>query len=338
MKHSYPVENLRGLAILGIVLAHVASVRDMPGAGPYLSFLLADTTSWFVFISGFLFHRTQHDRFSYPRYLARKFQVIVLPYLLLSVPAIAMGIALSRPQFLGLGATSYALWSLVVGGAMVAPLWFIPMITLVFLMSFAWIRLARTWMLHVLALAALAFTLFSERPFENLNPFLALLHFIGFYLAGMVCSVHAEAIARLKGTPASRVLMAAGAVLFVVAAAGFFAGEEPAKTFAEGLGAPNYRQLGKLGLLVTVFLMFQEWFDRPHAVLGYLARISFALYFIHGFLTLVFLKVLEYTPIGGAPPLVFFAAETAFVLGLSALLAEAAKFLLKSRSRYVIGY
>jgi len=338
MKHSHPVENLRGLAILFVVLSHEGSVRGMPGVGEYVHFFLSDATSWFVFISGFLFHHTQHDRFSYPRYLARKFQVIVLPYLLLSVIAIALGIALSRPQFLGVSVPGYVAWSLVVGGAMVPPLWFIPMISLVFGLSFVFIRLSRTWLIHGLALVGLVFTVFSERPFENLNPLLALLHFIGFYLAGIVCSVHAPAIARLKGTPASRVLMVAGAVWFAVAATGFFTFGQTANTFAEGLGHLNFRQLGKVGLLVTVFLLFQEFLDRPNPVLGYFARLSFGLYFIHGFLMLIFQKVLERAPIAQSPSLVYFAVETAFVLGLSVLLAEATKFTLKARSRYVIGY
>jgi peptidoglycan/LPS O-acetylase OafA/YrhL len=337
MKHSHPVENLRGLAILCVVLAHEASVRDMPGVGRFVAFLLADTTSWFVFISGYLFHHTQRDRFSYPVYLRRKFGAIVLPYLLLSVVAIALGVALSRPQFLGLTVPSYIGWSLVVGGGMVGPMWFIPMITLVFGLSFLTIRLARTGWIHPVAFVAIAFTLFSERPFENLNPFLSLLHFAGFYLLGIVCSIHAPGIASLKGTRASRVLMAAGVALFALSAVGFFTFAPPAATFADGLGHLNFRQLGKLGLLATVFLLFQAFLDRPQPVLGYLARISFGLYFLHGFMTLIFQKVVQLTPVASSP-WVFFAAETAFVLGLSVLLAEAMKFTLKSRSRHVIGY
>jgi probable poly-beta-1,6-N-acetyl-D-glucosamine export protein len=245
---------------------------------------------------------------------------------------------LSRPHFLDVSVPSYVVWSLVVGGAMVPPLWFIPMITLVFGLSFVSIRLSRTWLIHLLAIAGLVFTVFSERPFENLNPLLALLHFIGFYLAGIVCSVHAPDLARLKGTPASRVLMVAGGVWFAAAATGFLTFGQPANTFAEGLGHLNFRQLGKVGLLITVFLLFQEFLDRPTLVLGYFARVSFGLYFIHGFLMMIFQKVLERTEIAQSPPLVHFVAETAFVLGLSVLLAEATKSMLKARSRYVIGY
>ena len=95
------VHNFRGLAISLIVAVHCLSIFDWsasPGLERWLKILLLNATVFFLFIAGYLFQHLS-ARFHYPSYLQTKFRNVVLPYLVVSIPALILfTFVMQRPE------------------------------------------------------------------------------------------------------------------------------------------------------------------------------------------------------------------------------------------------
>jgi hypothetical protein len=105
--------------------------------------------------------------------------------------------------------------------------------------------------------------------------------------------------------------------------------------FGDGLGVFNNIIFGKLSLLIVVFLLFVRYMNVRNRSLGYMAKISFGVFFVQGFFMLVFQKLIQSTTTDH--PALVVASEVTFVLGGSILAVAILKKILGNRSRYVIG-
>lgn len=335
MKFRYSIENFRGLAILFVMLSHVESLRQLGSIGEFAYFTIVDATTWFVFISGYLFYYIEHKRFDYLSYLWKKAKYVILPYLVLSIPAIVAGMLADRARLLDLSPLAYVTWSLVVGGAVVGPMWFIPMIALFFVVSWLFNRIAGGRMIYLATLIGLVISLFSTRPINDMNPFLSFIHFFGFYLLGMSAAKAGHVTDRINQTRMSWVLIILGLAGFLFAAWMHDPNVGEELGFFNGFGKFNSYQFGKLCLLVAVFFFLGRYAEFKNRFLGYLAEISFGLFFIHGFFMLFFKKISQYVEIPSAGAT--FMVELAMVTVGSVFAVFLIKLLLGKKSRYVIG-
>jgi peptidoglycan/LPS O-acetylase OafA/YrhL len=69
--------------------------------------------------------------------------------------------------------------------------------------------------------------------------------------------------------------------------------------------------------------------------LGWMAQISFGLFFLQGFFMVVFQKAIQSFP--AVPPVLMVISEVVFVLGGSVIAVVILKKIFGNRSRYVIG-
>lgn len=333
-KFRYSLDNFRGLSIIFVMFSHLSSFEALGTVGDASYFLVGNATAWFVFISGYLFYYIESKNFQYADYLLKKLKFVIIPYLLLSIPAILAGMYFSRPKVLGLDNASYVIWSLIVGGSIVGPMWFIPMIAVFFLMSPLFHRLANHRAVYPMAALALVFSMFSARPLNGTNPLLSFLHFLGFYLMGLAFAKSATYTSELK-TSTRRVLIVAGFTLFLWAALWYEGPYSDAPGFFVGLGTFNLLQFGKWALLIMLFFLFEQSFNRPNRMLGYFAKVSFGLFFIHGFHSVFFSKFKQYVPYWST--LQIFLGEVFFVAIAPVATVYVLKLLLGKKSRYVIG-
>lgn len=333
MQFKYSINNFRGLAILFVMLSHMGSLHWLGSVGDLGSFLVGDATTWFVFISGYLFYHIEFRRFRYKDYLGKKAKFVLLPYLVFFIPAILAGLYFSRDVLFDLSRGAYVLWSLLVGGSVAAPMWFIPMIVIFFFLSPVFHALARTRWIYVATFLGLLISLFTFRPIHNLNPFLAFLHFFGFYLLGMLMSINSGRTDGMKQTNAIYPLIGAGLLVFIITIAVFDFQSEGPLGFWDGLGQLNIVQLGKFGLLVAVFFTFERFLDFKQPLLDYLAEISFGLFFVHGFFVLLNARLQPSLP----SPCAAFLFEFIFVVFGSVLTVYLVKLIFKKKSRYVVG-
>jgi hypothetical protein len=328
------LENLRGIAIIFVMLSHLSSFEALGRLGELAFFVVGDSTAWFVFISGYIFYYMERDRFSYPGYVLKKAKYVVVPYLFMSVLAILIGLYFSRPALHGLTPGSYVAWSLLTGGSVLVPMWFIPMILIFFMLAPVFNYLAKSRLIYLFAAIGVGLSVFSTRPIDNANPLLSFVHFLGFYLLGLAFAVGAPKIDALQSK--SKIVIIVTALVVFVSTAFLF--EKPRNEpygFYDGLGVFNSLQFGKLASLVAVFFIFEMFLNEKNRVLGYVAKISFGLFFIHGFYIAMFIKISDY--IAGASPPAKLLFEFFLVLVVSVMTVYVLKRVLQKGSRFAIG-
>lgn len=306
----------------------------MGGIGKYLNFTLTDATTWFVFISGYLFCYLEVNKFNYMEYLLKKAKYVILPYFFFAFIALSLKLYVSQNILFDLTPVNYVLWSLLVGWAIVFPLWFIPMIVIFFLMTPVFNSLSKTKLLYVVTFFALIFSAFSSRPINNSNAILAFLHFLGFYLFGVLAASNASALDNLSKS-AKTIIITVSFFVFLISASLYFKQPKFPLDFFGGLGLPNYISIGKLALLIAIFFLFERFMNRENKILGYFAKISFGLFFVHGFVIYAFSKFMARNVFFSEAGKVFLEVGVVFFVSIAVVLIM--KKVLKKRSRYVVG-
>ncbi|NWJ24332.1 acyltransferase [Rhizobium sp. RM] len=334
------INNLRGIAILLIVFTHAISAVPQPGdIGSFLDYVFGSGTVIFMFISGYLFSSTL-DGFDYLPYLKNKFLSVVLPYLIITCPAVLMyALALK---------TSHA-WIdmdwfvndlnpferyvfMTVTGAALGPLWFIPMVILYFIAAPAFKAVARSNLLIPLLLATLVAAIMIGRPDNNNNPFQSFVFYLPPYLLGIAAHVHIGSIMRLK--PASLLLLLGYLALYAISYFVVYTETfRPDSTITMVLYLP-------LVIIMTAFCA--HYLDKRNVWIDMFARLSFFIFFIHGYfsgmerMTLRRLGFVEAIENPGLEIVVIVATFLMIiVMSLSAYIVL--KFMLRDKSRHLIG-
>jgi surface polysaccharide O-acyltransferase-like enzyme len=208
MKHGQLayIHALRGFAMMIIVLAHCFSflfnelrtnhvdqehyimlIRIMRHINFMISYCALGV---FVFISGFLFH-VLSPRYDFYDYTIKKIKFVVLPYILVSIPALSIYLFDIKTEHYAFGDLSQytkteLLTLFVFTGAALGPLWFVPMIMLFYILSPIFIRIDRTPKLYLMILPLLLLAITVGKSPLNSNPLQDLLFFLPIYLLGMV--------------------------------------------------------------------------------------------------------------------------------------------------------
>jgi fucose 4-O-acetylase-like acetyltransferase len=332
----YSVENFRGIAIIFVMLSHLSTFSTLGPVGRYFYFTVVDATTWFIFISGFLFsHIDKNTNFNYINYIYKKIKFVITPYIILSIPAFFAGLYFQQHTLIDLNAAEYFLWSLSVGGSVVQPMWFIPMIAIFFALSFI-LNKIRGLALLFLTISLLALSVFSSRPLLNMNPFLGFIHFIGFYLFGITMHTLGPKIIKLSKSTTYFIMLISllGFLTLLIHYDRDFTSNNQYASFNDNLGIFNSMQFGKLSLLIFVFFILEKFYNKHSIILSYLAKVSFGLFFVHGFYMLIFAKYFSPELPNGS---IKFLIELFFIVPGSIVTVHIIKSILKSRSKYVIG-
>lgn len=338
-KFQQHIHVFRGVAIMFIVCAHtVPSLNwsNNPMLGRIIDAVANQSSIYFFFIAGYLFQYLSAG-FTYGRYLRQKLRTVILPYLILSIPALIVFTLLTKrigmwPWFYDLPVWGQ-LGLFLLTGKHLAPLWFVPTITLFYLAAPLFLFIDRQFRLGywiILPLILLSTTIGRGGQLGPLNMALFLLP---IYMLGMVfCRYRAAALPLVQRW---------WPLLALVAAVSFAANilEWP---------IPPYWQMplkASLALLITWAL------SRYHGVFGtrldYIADVSFGIFFVHAYFILV-VKVASvylvtgeiYRGEGGdviPGTLLIFVAYAGVVLGASVGMIWVVKKLLGKNSRMLIG-
>lgn len=264
----------RAVAIILIVLTHSLPSFDWKAApvlGQVLIGLCRQTSVLFFFISGYLF---QHllGRFAYRRYLLRKLETVILPYAIISIPAIIISVWFVPQE--GMWSWFYELprWEQVVlfylSGKHLEPLWFVPTVAIFYLAAPLFVAIDRRPRLYLLILPLLVYAVAFGRD-GPLGPINKAIYFMPVYLFGM-------AFSRFRDTAESlcRRWFPALVLLFIAATA--FAVITQSKVAYTNI-------LGKLALSCMLLVVLSRWRERQTPFLDYVAHVSFSIYFIHAY-------------------------------------------------------
>lgn len=277
---------LRGLAIALIVLGHSIFLAQ-PVFPALLENLLRGGTGLFVFISGFFFHRIFYNRFDYTQFIVKKASALLIPFIAISLFALALRMLGWWQDGLGWQQNFLNLWYTLRNGYVLYPHWYIPFILLTFLCSplhFFFIRTRLSAQILVLAIFSLV-ALFMHRPQSNSNFLQSLVYFTPYYLLGILFSQYEPQLRRrhwiLLGTSLSVIALTAWVQTYVCIHIGNY--HKAAFTY-DGLDLQFIQILfGCIAMLALCRHIHWHWLQRH---LCWLAELSFPIFFIHPLLTI----------------------------------------------------
>lgn len=334
----YSIENLRGLAILLVFFTHCSSFSQFsPLISEFLRFIVGNATTIFVFISGFLFHYLQSKKkFNYFNFLKQKLKFVGFPYLFFITVATTLGVIFKINESFSLSTLQFYLWSFMVGGSIVGPLWFVPMIGLYFITAPLFLILSKLpyAIFSIITFSIVLLSLFTDRPFNQYNPFLSYIHFFGFYILGVYFSTFSQF--RIKLLHNYKMVFFLTISVFISLEILYLYNYNINQGFFASLGKFNFIHAGKLCMTVFLFVAFERYINHKTKYLSYFSNISFGIFFVHGFMLLIFSKLMNMFG-GVSDPILSLILETIIGLGGSVLVIYIGKKILGTRSRYVLG-
>lgn len=275
MKLEY-VHNLRGLAILLIILAHAITTLPSSEEVVILRFLILNSSVIFVVIAGFLFAAIA-ERFTYKDYLVNKVKNVIFPYLFLSLPAALIYIFGYKTTHLWMDMEYFdqlpfilKYGYLLITGAHLGPLWFIPMICLFYLFFPVFIFIKNTNINYLIFILLVSLTLgfYLGRPLYDDDVFQSFFYFLPAYIWG-ICIYRYPYIFRFFKTHSIFYLVLS--VIFWLIHC-YFNGYNKSQDL-----------IFKLLFSTILFSIFIRYFDKKIPILNIFAELSFFLYFIHGY-------------------------------------------------------
>lgn len=341
----------RGIAILFIVAGH--------SYGPWaintfsermLANIISGGTALFVFISGFFFHHVFYEKFSFKKFLGKKSKSVFIPYLLLSSIGIFYYFYSSSPfpysNSLKIeNLSSWIDYASMVGaylwtGRIATAYWYIPFILIIFTMSpvfILYIRFNSKYRI-IIFMISLLFSIFLHRPTGNLSPLHSVLYFLPIYMLGIICSLHRKSVIDFTKSRS----IAIGSMVFLLSflQALFYTGHGNFhKDEMFSYEGPDIIIIQKIAMCFFFLSILQRYESKNIPVLNLLASGSFAIFFLHPWILIIFENV------GGQDYLdsflpgigVFFVTVPIVLIG-SLLVAGTLKLGLKRSSRYVTGW
>jgi probable poly-beta-1,6-N-acetyl-D-glucosamine export protein len=188
------IHNFRGVAILFIVFIHIATSMSWknPVSERISLILFTNGTILFVFIAGFIFYHLNHIKFDYFIYLKKRLSFVLLPYVLISIPAV-----LDKLYFDQVGdhwwytssfadeSVLYKIVHLLVTGYHNGVLWFIPMVTIIYILTKPTIALAKSNFFEAFAPMIFILGLFVNSFGYRSNVFFSFLYFFPVFIFGI---------------------------------------------------------------------------------------------------------------------------------------------------------
>ncbi|MCC4831517.1 acyltransferase [Shewanella sp. 10N.7] len=340
------INHFRGIAIIFIVMAHcyrpagweVETLADKAWFN-----LMMNGTVFFVFISGFLFHHVFYHRWDYKKYMKNKTKFVFLPYILLSLPWIFWHLTVGTDPALHVMYADIekpavaASWYVITGRTLTA-YWYIPMGMMLFALSPWVMHLIKRQHLLIVAVPLFIIAMLIHRPESNLNAIQSLFYFLPVYLLGVWGSAHRDKLFPfIDKYWAVMLLLAIG---LAVAQAYWFGAGTLNKTALE-FTVPDLMLPQKMLLTFVILAILNKFEHISIKPLQKLAEVSFAIYFIHPWITTPWWMIYNSPDIfgfEGSGNLLTTLVVTMGVIIVSYFIATAIKTILSKKSRYIIGW
>lgn len=325
------VHAFRALAIFFIVAGHSIDffewAPDQAQTERLLRIIFSNGTILFVFIAGYLF---QHllPKYSTRKYYIAKLKFVILPYVLVSIPAIVVFTTLMHREAVWDGFYDNDITLQVIyfylTGMHLAPLWFIPMIALFYLAAPVLSALDK----HPHFYSSLPVWLLVSCLVDRGWPLQSFVHFFSVYLLGMFCSHYKDRIDTIISKAPVLLLMLSLMLTLI--------------WIEFSIVTDKVHYLNLLQKLLASLLVLGLFFRYRRAVsfnpVDVIAEASFGVFFIHSYV-LTAGKMGSTAAFGErlAGNLLFYGGLSVAVLVLCVLMVSAVKAMFGNRSRYLIG-
>ncbi len=291
------INYFRGIAILFIVFGHCLHIADFKYEsllGNTIYNLTLGGTSFFVFISGFLFHHIFYKKFIYRSFMLRKIKYVLLPYLILStIPIMYLLLRVCME-----GASSSNTFPLQYEALISFPIfrhyltgignnfigyWYIPFIMIIFGISPIFIRFIKLNLKTQIltAIFLLICSVFMHRG-ANQNVFSVfqnVLFFTPIYLIGIILSEKKDIIYS-KLTGREFYILSFVIALAIIQAYSGQSGNYAKDPFT--FGGIELMIIQKIFFCLFFMIFLNRFENYKFKLLEIIANYSFGIYFIHG--------------------------------------------------------
>lgn len=354
------INYFRGIAIILIVMTHsygIAHWNVFNNASLleklFYSFNLNGSV-FFVFISGYLYYHIFYAKFQYQKFLTKKIQFVLVPYLICStLPILYTVFDLNNEWIFHIvfdsGGRGFLpdsikdkpllsiLWFLATGRATYA-YWFIPMIILIFIISPLINNLIRSKYLLSVILILIPISMIVHRPLQNMNPLHSLVYFLPIYLLGIYSSINRQKILHyLQNNWIKLAILLLSILLGLIQVLVFNITGNFSKNFLL-ITVPDINIIQKILLCFLFISVLESWEQTDIKSLKKTAETSFAIYFIHPFLIRPLTRLSKNLGFQFDGNLFTLLIATFLMITFSIIIAQTIKLILKKKSRYLIGW
>jgi surface polysaccharide O-acyltransferase-like enzyme len=327
----------RAFAIINVIFAHTLMAPDIEAhtlLGQQLSALsrtiFHDSTIYFIFISGFLFHHLS-SRFELKKYYKSKILNVLFPYIVLTTVILLYRLATDQAEG---GIETYSEY-LLQGKAQVQ-YWYIPFITVVFLISPLLLKIPERIFIPAVSIGCLLPLLGTRTTVDiTLGQYNYFLPIYGF---GMLCSLKYEQFVDFCNKyvkQAAIIAITFTIIIYYCTLNNIYASYGYLNSFE------SLFYIHKMAIICVAVFVLQKLKNKDIKTLDIIAKYSFAAYFLH---ILVQNKLIDpickrilSIPVGSTnwPAVVFMGAT----IGAAAtiLISIMAKKMLGKHSRKIIG-
>ncbi|MCC0176371.1 acyltransferase [Waterburya agarophytonicola K14] len=339
------INYFRGLAIIIIVLGHsydLAHWNISSNVGNFIQALSLNGTVYFVFISGFLYYHIFYHRFNYKKFMLKKAQYVLLPYILFSFIPILLtvffdGGGAALPDNLRQQPFLAVIWYLATG-KIIHAYWYIPMAILLFAVSPLVNFIIKSDRVLTAFWLLLPVSLIIHRPIDNLNAVHSLIYFFPVYLLGVWSSINNKKIyAYLKDNNKKIIIAFLAIALGLIQILVFKQTGNFHKDFW-AITIPDVNLLQKILLCFLFMSILDIYEDTNFNIVNKVAETSFAIYFIHPFLINALYSISLKLNIDYQGNFFTLIITTFLVTLTSMAIALGIKAVLKKNSRYLIGW
>jgi surface polysaccharide O-acyltransferase-like enzyme len=279
---------------VAVVATHVSDLfllSDASPAGERAAFALVRNGSVpFVLVAGFLFQHLSED-FSYQRYLRTKCLHVLLPYLIMSLPALIhqylrQSEAMAGTQAAGWVATLMSgLVACLTGAQMAVPFWFIPMMGVFYLAAPLVLLIDRRPRLYWIILPSILLATLIHRSLGHRLLWQSAVYFLPVYLMGCWAShfrVPLLVYLQRRRWPAAGVFVTL--TIVEVAVLRQYGPIFSATPFSLERGVFDLDLVAKLVGSLLVLELLHAYHAKVPGWFGALAGASFGIFFIHQYL------------------------------------------------------
>ena len=305
--------------------------------------LLDNATILFVFIAGFLFQYLNSSKFDFLKYFRRKLKFVMLPYLIVSIPAIIANLISQEiqpwiPESIQDSMVLQVLY-MILTGKHLGPLWFMPMIFVFYVISPLLIKLDNKYFYFGVFPILFVAGLFTFRFGYFSNTWHSFVYFLPIYFFGMFASHYHEDILNMRNKlfiPLTMIFLTITLLhiedIIEVPRLTSFQSAETLPIFAF-----NFTKLKMSLLSIILILAFYYMRKRSFPALNKLGDLSFGIYFIHMYLIILLRYFIVYFIPDFSFSTLTFLVFTTIIMIWSYYSIRIAKWMFKEKSRMLIG-
>lgn len=323
------IHYFRALAILFIVAGHSIDAFTWQDTDieRLLRILISNGSVLFVFIAGYLFQHLS-TKFDAKKYYKSKLKNVITPYFIISIPAIVIFVSVMEretvwPEFYDNSILEQIVLFYLTGKHL-APLWFIPMIAIFYVIAPVLVKADRNKLIYYCLPLFIVLSCYVARGL----PHQSFVHFFSVYLLGMYCSKFKHAINPVISK--NWVILLGLSLILLLSYLEFF--------YMNGtMTYLNYLQKVTMSVFfLGLFIKYNERLDSKF--IGGIAETSFGVFFIHSYvLTSGKLLYSKFAGQAASGNLLIYVLVSLLTLLVCAQMIFFVKRLLGSKSKLLVG-